>query len=122
MTRHVYEYTSSAVVMCVCVRVRLFDLSIQLNPRASNKSRPHEKLLGISGCRNRPLQPSECRPRLTQMGENRKVLWFGVGTNQIKDGTRGRKIASKKLELQMLGTANAIIVLSDASMCNATFT
>ena len=81
----------------------------------------HKKLLGISGCRTRPLQPSECRHRLTQMGENRKALWFGVGTNHKS------LYARSKNRFQEAWAANdgyrqCDKVLSEASMCNATFT
>jgi len=44
------------------------------------------------------MKASRYRPRLTQIGENRKVLQFGVdGANQTKEGIQGLKPASKKL-------------------------
>jgi len=57
-----------------------------------------KNFLKFSGCRTHPLEISRYRPLLTQIGENRKVLEFKVnGTNQTKEGTRGRNPASKKL-------------------------
>jgi len=37
------------------------------------------------GCRTRPLETNGYRPRLTQIGEHRKIILFGVnGTKQTK--------------------------------------
>jgi len=70
-----------------------------------------KNFLGSSGCWTRPLKTSGYGYRLTQIGENRKVVWFGVdGTNQTKEGIRGRKPASKKF----LGRA---IFVTDMGLC-----
>jgi len=63
-----------------------------------SRTSPQKTLIKSSGYRTRPMKASRYRPRLTQIGENRKVLQFGVdGANQTKEGIQGLKPASKKL-------------------------
>jgi len=95
---HLQLYACMHIYSSIFLSVYMLSIFYKCTCKYTSISLSHPKnSLESSGRRTRPLKTSRYQPRLTQMGENQKVLEFKVhGTNQTKEGIRVRNPAFKK--------------------------